>query len=727
MPSITHFRTCNLCEAMCGLKIEVEDGRILSIKGDPDDPFSQGHICPKAIALQDVYEDPDRLKRPLRKTADGWQEIGWDEAYDEVVERLRKVQAAHGRNAVGIYQGNPNVHNVGALLYSPQFVRALRTKARFSATSVDQLPHHVAAYHMFGHQLLIPIPDIDHTDYMLILGANPLVSNGSLMTAPGVKKRLQHIQKRGGQVVVIDPRRTESAKMADHHLFIRPGTDVLFLLSFIQELFAQNLVELKDLVDLVDHGHLARLEDLTTPFSPEKTAPATGIAAERLRRLVGDFAAAERAVCYGRIGTSTQSFGGTATWLISLINILTGNLDRPGGALFTLPAVDVVGITAAAGSPGSFGRWHSRVRGLPESGGELPVAALAEEILTPGEGQIRALVTVAGNPVLSTPNGRQLDEALESVEFMVAIDIYLNETTRHADIILPPTAGLETVHYDLVFHALAVRNTVKFSDPLFEPAADQRADWEIFAELRNRLLGDKRRLSQERPYRDLFEQSPARIIDRALRFGPYGWHGGRAFDQDGSGLSLKMVRNHPHGIDLGALKPSLKKRIQTPDRQILLLPDLFVADLERAQSLLAEATLANGELLLIGRRQLRSNNSWLHNSARLMRGKNRCTALIHPDDAAPLDVRSGDLIEVCSRVGQIVLPAELSDDMMPGVISIPHGWGHDRTGVEQKVARSSPGASLNDLTDDQLIDPLTGNAAFSAVPVRIKKDVTVQA
>ncbi|MDJ0757447.1 MAG: molybdopterin oxidoreductase family protein [Ardenticatenaceae bacterium] len=721
MSAKTHYRTCNLCEAMCGLEIRVENNQIRSIKGDADDPFSRGHICPKATALQDIYEDPDRLKRPIKRTPDGWIEISWEDAYDEVVEKLKGIQNRHGRNSVAVYQGNPNVHNLGSMLYSPQFVRALRTKIRFSATSVDQLPHHYAAFFMFGHQLLLPIPDIDRTDFMLMLGANPLASNGSLMTAPGVKKRLRAIQKRGGQVVVVDPRKTETAAMADDHFFIRPGKDVLFLLSFLQVMFAQNLIDLGDVPNLVDPAQLDALQKLTSPFTPEKTAAQTGIEPERLQKLVGEFCAAERAVCYGRIGTSTQAFGGTINWLITVINTLSGNLDRPGGAMFTSPAFDIVGITTQSGGTGSYGRWHSRVRNLPEFAGELPVSALGEEILTPGEGQIKGLVTIAGNPVLSTPNGTQLEEALASLDFMVAIDIYLNETTRHAHIILPPTTGLETEHYDLVFHVLAVRNTAKYSEPLFEAGDEARADWQIYSELRDRLLGDKKRPLSHRRHRDLFEQPPGRIVDRALRFGPYGAYGGKKYNHQGNGLSLKELKKQRHGVDLGALEPSLSGRILTPDRQINLLPEIFVNDLPRAEALLHK-NAQNGEtLLLIGRRQLRSNNSWMHNSRRLMRGKNRCTVLIHPDDAAQRGITSLDEVMVASRVGEIALPAEISEAMMPGVVSIPHGWGHHRPGIRQEVAQSTPGVSINDLTDDQWIDPVTGNVAFSGVMVTVEK------
>ncbi len=713
----THYRTCNLCEAMCGLVVETAGDQVVAIKGDPDDPFSRGHICPKAVALQDIYHDPDRLRQPVRRTAVGWEPIGWDEALDEVVARLKAVQTAHGRNAIGVYQGNPNVHNLGSILYGPPFVRALRTKSRFSATSVDQLPHHLAAYHMFGHQLLLPIPDVDRTDFFLMLGANPLASNGSLMTAAGIERRLKEMQARGGRLVVVDPRRTETAVLADTHLFIRPGTDALFLLALLHTIFADGLADPGRLAAFTDG--LDALAKLAAPFAPETVAAATGIPAAQMRQLAHDFCAAETAVAYGRIGASTQAFGGLTHWLINALNVVTGNLDRPGGAMFTLPAVDIVGLTGLTGAVGSYGRWRSRVRGLPEFAGELPVAALAEEILTPGEGQIRALVVNAGNPVLSTPNGRQLDEALAGLEFMVAIDIYVNETTRHAHIILPPTTGLETEHYDVVFHALAVRNTAKYSPALFAAGPEARHDWQIFRELRNRWEGvtqaDRHTVLGKL---DFFRRLPPhKLLDLALRFGPYGsWGGHRRKD----GLTLRQLQQNPHGIDLGPLQCCLPQRLYTANKRINLTPEPLVADLDRLKTTLGPEVGNGRSLVLIGRRQLRSNNSWMHNSPRLMKGRNRCTLLLHPDDAAARQISDGQIVRLSSRVGQVDVSVELTDDMMPGVVSLPHGWGHGREGVRLATAVAHPGVSLNDLTDDQVIDALTGNAAFSGLPVTVE-------
>ncbi|MCK5378628.1 MAG: molybdopterin-dependent oxidoreductase, partial [Acidobacteria bacterium] len=507
---MTHFRICNLCEATCGLRIETEDGVVTSIRGDRDDPFSRGHICPKAIALKDIQEDPDRLRWPVRRSGKGeWVEIGWDEALDDAAERMASVQRKHGRDALAIYLGNPNSHNYGSMLFAPPLLRSLRSKNTYSATSVDQLPHHLAAMLMFGHQLLLPVPDIDRTQFMLILGANPLVSNGSLMTAPGVNDRLLAIAKRGGTIVVVDPRRTETAEIAQKHLFIHPGTDAFLLASLLQVLFAEGLAQPGRLQGL--YSSFSGLGDLFEDMTPERVAPITGIDSEAIRQLALEFSEADSAVCYGRLGVSTQVYGGLCLWMVNLLNIVTGNFDRKGGAMFPEPAIDVLRSV----SRGHIGRWSSGVRGLPEFGGELPVSVLAEEILSEGAGRVRSLLTIAGNPVLSTPNGRQLDRALGQLESMVAIDFYINETTRHADLILPPTPPLERDHYDLVFNILAVRNVARYSKPVMKPAGDALHEWQILSELHSRL--DRGGLGVRLRRIALSRLGPRRMIDFGLR------------------------------------------------------------------------------------------------------------------------------------------------------------------------------------------------------------------
>lgn len=712
-----HYRSCNLCEAICGIEIAVQAGDHLDIRGDKDDPFSRGYICPKAVGLQDLHFDKDRLRYPVRRTFQGWQRISWDEAFAEVAENLKRIRATHGRNSIATYLGNPVVHNYGALLFVPGFIRSLGTRNRFSATSVDQLPHHVASFFMFGHQLLLPVPDVDRTQFHLMLGANPAVSNGSMMTAPGMSRRLQEIRERGGKVVLVDPRYNETAQLVDRHLFIRPGTDVLLLLALLQVVFEEGLVRLGQVASFTKG--VETVGEIVAEFTPERVAPLTGIDAHEIRALAREFATAESAVCHGRIGVSTQEFGAVCQWLINVLNIVTGNLDRPGGAMFTLPAFDPLSAPESLAPRGSYGRWHSRVRELPEFGGELPVAVLAEEILTEGPGQIKALVTCAGNPVLSTPNGHKLDRALASLEFMVSLDFYINETTRHAHIILPPTSALERGHYDMAFNMLTVRNTAKFSPPLFEPGDDTRHDWEILSELQSRMDRNGRRSAVLRKWSTRFF-GPERILDLALRFGPYG----AKLNPFSSGLTLRKVKEAVHGIDLGPLKPCLPGRLRTDDKRIDLAPEVLVKDIARVKRILLDGAAAssNGELLLIGRRQLRSNNSWMHNSERLVKGnpaKPPCTIIMNPADAAHRDLASGQTVRVRSRVGEIALPLEVSDEIMPGVVSIPHGWGHERAGNHLAVAQQHAGVSINDLTDPLAIDALCGTAAFSATPVTV--------
>ncbi|CRM19651.1 MULTISPECIES: molybdopterin oxidoreductase family protein [Pseudomonas] len=699
MTKTLHHRACHLCEAICGLTLETtraEDGSlaITSIKGDPQDTFSRGHICPKAVALQDIQNDPDRLHQPMLRVGSDWRPIAWDEAFALVAERLAGIQARHGQNAVAVYQGNPSVHNYGLMTHSNYFLGLLKTRNRFSATSVDQLPHHLTSHLMYGHGLLLPIPDIDHTDFMLILGGNPLASNGSIMTVPDVEKRLKAIQARGGKVVVVDPRRSETAAIADQHLFVRPGGDAALLFGLLNTLFSENLT--RD-----THLSVEGLDDVRRAiagFTAQAMSHQCAVPAEQIRQLARDFAAADKAVCYGRMGVSTQAFGTLCHWLVQLINLVTGNLDRVGGALCTSPAVDLVASTGG----GHFNRWQSRVSGRPEYGGELPVSALAEEMLTEGEGQIRALVTVAGNPVLSTPNGRQLEQALDGLEFMVSVDLYINETTRYADLILPSTSALENDHYDTTFNMFAVRNVTRFNRAILPKPDGALHDWEIFVGLAKAFAAQTGvALKPTMP--------PAQMIDFGLRAGVYG-------DASSHKLSVAMLADHPHGVDLGALRPNLCARLKTADGKVQAAPSVILADLARFA---AQPVPVADELLLIGRRHVRSNNSWMHNYHRLVKGKPRHQLLMHPDDLARRQLSDGQRVRVSSRIGMVEVEVMASLDMMPGVVSLPHGWGHGRPGVQMSIASGQPGASANDLTDERQLDELSGNAALNGVPVQV--------
>ncbi|EHR48574.1 anaerobic dehydrogenase, typically selenocysteine-containing [Saccharomonospora marina XMU15] len=700
MPT-THHHSCTLCEATCGITVTVADDRVVGIRGDSDDPVSAGYICPKATALADLHHDPDRLRRPLvRGGVDEWFEVSWPAAIELAAAGLRDVRQRHGKHALAVYQGNPTAHNLGLITYGQPFFRALRTPNLYSATSADQLPHMLAALQMFGHQLLMPVPDIDRTDLFVCLGANPAVSNGSIMTAPNVRSRLKRVRR----VVVFDPRRTETADLADEHVFIRPGTDALLLLSLVNVLFTEHLVCTGRLTPRLTGLEILRVA--CRDFTPERTAAVTGVDPARVRALARELATTPRAVVYGRVGLCTQEFGGLAAWLIVVVNALTGHLDEPGGAMFTTPAIDAIPLATVTGNRGSFDSYRSRVRGLPEFGGELPVAALAEEIDTPGEGQIRGLITSAGNPVLSTPNGARLDDALAGLDFMVSIDPYLNETTRHADVILPPTAPLERPHYELALANYSVRNAAKYSPSVLPRGPEQRHDWEIVLELASRVLGGGAAA------RLLGRFGPEPLLELGLRVGPHGLRKLRG------GLSLGKLKRRPHGVDLGPLRRRLPGRLATPGKQVHLAPRVYLNDLPRLRRLLARQR--DDALVLIGRRQLRSNNSWMHNSERLVKGKPRCTLLVHPDDARERGLTDGGSAKLSSAKGTVEVTVEVTDAIMQGVVSLPHGWGHHRTGVLLGVATRQPGVSVNDVTDEHLVDELTGTAAFSGVPVHLQ-------
>ena len=727
-----HHRTCSICEAMCGIVVEHRDGQVVSIRPDRDDVLSRGHICPKAVALKDLHEDPDRLRQPMRRTATGWEPVSWDEAFDEIERRTGEIRRRHGRDALAIYAGNPTAHNLGAMLRVGDFIRAAGTRNLYSATSVDQLPHMVASHAMFGHQFLMPVPDVDRTQLFVCVGGNPVASGGSIMGAPGFEKRVEALQARGGRFIVVDPRRTESAAIADEHLAVRPGTDVFLLLALLHEVFTAGRVAM---------GHLAphamgldALRDAVLAFDPAQLAARAGIPAERIARLARELCDEPRALVYGRVGACTQEFGGLVLWLIYCLNLVTGHLDSEGGMMFAEPAVD---LTRAYGAKGHYGKFRSRVRGLPEFGNELPVATLADEMLTEGEGRIRSLITFAGNPVLSTPNGRQLDRALAGLEFMVSVDLYVNETTRHAHLILPPTSPLERPHYDIALASFAVRNFAKYSAPLFPKPAGALHDDEILAELTIRLgspRGTARLAARTRAALPNL-LGAERTLDLMLRTGAYGaayrgllkalaalpGFGGlrkllSAPDRRPAGLSVARLLAEKHGIDLGPLRPNLLRRLATPDQRIQLAPELYLRDLPRAA---AAMRVALPELMLIGRRHVRSNNSWLHNSQRLVKGKPRCTLLMHPDDAARRSVQDGAMVRLRSRVGEVRVAAEISTDVMPGVVSLPHGWGHDREGIRLGVASRHAGVSINDVVDDRLLDALTGTAVLNGTPVEV--------
>ncbi|MCK7594638.1 molybdopterin-dependent oxidoreductase [Pseudomarimonas salicorniae] len=695
MTASLHFRACPLCEALCGLQISVEDGEATAIRGDAQDPFSRGHICPKGNAILDLEADPDRLRRPLRRRGKDFEEIGWDEALGEAGERLAAVQGRHGPDALAAYVGNPNVHHFGHLAYLPLLLRAFRSRNVFSASSVDQWPHQLVNWAMYGHQFLLPVPDIDHTDYFLMLGANPVASNGSLMSVPDVTRRLKDLVARG-RLVVIDPRRTETAAIASEHHFVRPGTDAWFLIALLQAMQRRSAPRTEAYA-----GRLAGFEaamKAVAAIDVGDTAARCGIGQQSIEAIAGDFLDAPRAVAYGRMGLSTQDHGTLCQWLLQLINLFSGNLDRPGGSL---PAEPVFPLTGPGTSAGHRDRWRSRVRGLPEFAGELPVAVLAEEIVTPGEGQVRGLFTCAGNPVLSTPDGARLDALLGSLECMVSVDLYVNETTRHADYILPPASFLTQHHYDLVFNGFAVRNVARLNLPIRARGKDERADWEILNGLAGAYAAAAGKEIKPLP-------EPRTLIAAGLRAG-------------GSGITLDQLEAAPHGLDLGPLKPSLLRRLQTASGCIECAPPLFLDALGQLAAPASAAAEDGFPLRLIGRRHVRSNNSWMHNAARLVKGPTRHALWLHRDDLAAAGVASGEQVRLVSARGSVEIEVEASDDLAPGVACLPHGFGHQLDGVRLSRAREVAGANYNALSDPTRLDAPSGNAALNGIPVRVER------
>jgi len=718
--TIAH-RTCPICDAVCGLRLTLDDaGHVTSVKGDPDDPFSKGYICPKGASLGHLDEDPERLRVPLVRKDGEWHEATWEEAFERVDEGLRSVIEAHGRDAVAVYFGNPTFHTMAGFMYRVPLTQSLGSRNVYSAGTIDQMPKHVSGGSMFGDPMAIAVPDVDRTDYLLVIGANPLESHGSLCAAPDFPSRLKALRRRGGKVVVVDPRRTRTAAFADEHLFVRPGTDPYLLLGIVHTLFAEDLTAVG-----VEVNGLEELRRLAEEFTPQAAARVCGVPAEEIVRLARELAAAPTAAVYSRIGASTVEFGTLAQWLVDVVNILTGNFDRPGGVMFTRTAALEIFRTGQAYTAGN---WHSRVRGLPEALSELPVATLADEIETPGEGQVRAMVTVAGNLVLSAPNGPRLDRAFADLDFMVCVDPYLNETTRHADVILPPPRMLQMPHYDFLLLTVTVRNYTRFSPQILPLEPGQLSEAEIMARLTmiaagagadadpaaldEMILGQVLRGAAETPGspfegRDVAElragldgdSGPELMLDAMLRLGPYG-------------LSLAELRANPHGIDLGPLEPRVKELLCTPSGRVELAPPRLVEDVARLRRRLA---VPPAEILLIGRRQLRSNNSWLHNVPALVGGSNRCTLHVNPADVARLGL--GEQAVVRSAVGELVVPLEPTETIMPGVISLPHGWGH--AGSPLSVAAEHPGVNANTLTDESVVDVLSGNAVFNGVPVTL--------
>ncbi|WP_068161646.1 molybdopterin-dependent oxidoreductase [Rhodococcus phenolicus] len=709
----TVARQCTLCEAHCGILVTVDRDRVTRIEGDPDDVLSHGYICPKATALADLHHDPDRLRRPMRRVGDGFEEIGWDEAFALAGNRLRAVRRRHGRDAIAMYLGNPAAHS-SSVVYGIALRVALLTRKFYSASSIDQFPQEFAAWKMFGSNVLMPIADVDRTDRLLILGANPAVSNGSVTTMPDARGRIAAIRRRGGSVVVVDPRRTETARLADEHVAVRPGGDPYLLLGMLHTILADGTGPAAGTVPLAGTEELA---ELVAPCTPEAMAPRAGVDADTIVRLARDHAAARSAVAYARIGVCHQVTGTLTHWLVNTLNAVTGNLDRPGGQMYATPPIDAARLVRRLGS--GHGRWRSRTGEHASFRTELPVVGLADEMLgdaADSAGPVRALVTYAGNPVLSTPQGGRLDEALDSLDFFVAVDMYLTETSRHADLILPPVSHLEREEFDFLFPVFSVRNNARFNARVFEPPPDTLEDWQILSRLTLEVLPLPLRAQLTRPLRAVFDRlGPLRLGALGVLTGPHG-----VLRRGRRGLTLGRIRRTRGGIDLGPLQPRLRSLVATRDGRVHVAPPEFVDETRR---LLAETENDSREtefdLRLIGRRHLRSNNSWLHNIPTMVKGRDRCTVLMHPDDAAARSLVHGQPVTVRSRIGSIVVPVEVSDEIRAGTVAIPHGWGHDEKGVGWSTAAAHPGANVNLLHDPAVTDTFTGNAAVNATMVNV--------
>jgi anaerobic selenocysteine-containing dehydrogenase len=731
-----HHRICPLCEACCGLEIKVQGGNVTSIKGHAQDVFSAGYICPKGVALKNLHEDPDRLRTPLIKRNGAFMEATWEEAFAEIQRRLPPLLAAHGRNASAVVVGNPSAHKIGLLTYFGKLARALGTKNVFSASTLDQMPKQLASGLMFGHWLSVALPDIARTDLLLVIGANPLASNGSMWTVPNFKGKAKAMQARGGKLIVIDPRRTETAAAADAHHFIRPGADVFLLAAMVQTLFAEKLVRLGTVAAWVNGVEEVGLA--VAAFTPEAVAARCGIDADTIRTLARELANTERACVYARIGTCTQEYGTLASWLVDVLNVLTGHLDMPGGAMFAKSAAFASNTAGKSGigKGVTTGRHFARVSGAPEVYGELPMTCMAEEIETAGPGQIRVLFTVATNPVLSSPNGPRLAAALDTLDFMVSMDIYLNETTRHADVILPGVSPLEDFHYDVAFPQLSWRNHARYSPPVLPRTDGAPEEWQTMLKLATIARGegaqaDANALDDAQFAEDALRlfgdnaasvihatsglKGPQRLLEVALRTGPYG----DMFGMKPEGLTLAkvMASSSAGGIDLGELQPRIPEMLRTPSGKVELAPPSLLVDLARPAADLARPA---PDLVIIGRRDVRSNNSWMHNLPTLAKGPFRCTVLVHPLDAERLKLQDGSLAHIASGPRSIQAQVQISSEMMPGVVSLPHGWGHNLPGAQLKLAAERPGANLNALLDDQLRDPLSGNAVLGGVAITMQ-------
>lgn len=702
----TRTATCMLCDANCGLRVTLDKGRVTGVRGDRDDPFTRGHICPKAAAIGDLMDDPDRVRRPLRRVGDKFEEVGWEEALEEIADRVAAIRRRHGPDAFATYLGNPTVHDYGAALAGYGLRMALGGRNHFSAISIDNLPRMVASQTLYGIAAATPVPDIERTDLLVIVGSNPLVSNGSGMVSPDIRNRLKEIADRG-RLVVLDPRRTETAKLATDFHFVRPGTDALVVLAMIEHLFREGHADRSRAVKTHGDANVSALREAAAAFPAEAVASATGMDAGTIRQLAEDLANTPRAAIYGRMGTCVQRQGAATTMLLDLFNALADNLDHEGGVRFATPAADLLRLGAFLPKNQHLGVVRSRVDGLPGFLGELPVAAMLTEMETPGEGQIRGLLLHAGNPVTSNPSGDRLVAALEKLELIVAVDMYVGETTRHAHFILPTPVGLERPHYPMLLAVQGIRNFASYHPAVVPPPPGVRDSFELLLDIGARVasrsgLSGKATSAVLRGLRRL---TADRVVDLLLRIGPYK-------------TRLATIAANEHTTDLGPLQARLGEILSWKRKKVPMFP------VELAGQIPALAKLRDApvdELVLISRRTLRSNNSWMHNIARLQKGASRCTLEMSPTDAEARELEDGGVATVASTVGSIEVPVLVTDRLMPGVVCLPHGFGQQRAGDHLKVASAVAGVSINDVIDRARVDPISGTSALNGQPVTVTR------
>lgn len=716
---------CRICEPLCGMVATVEDGRLTTLRPDREHPLSSGFACPKGIAFTEVVNDPDRVTKPLRRGPDGFEEVGWDEALTDIATRLSAVLREHGSGAVGWYMGNPAAFSYSHLVGVIAFIKGIgRHSHYFTASSQDTSSRLLASQFLYGSPLSVPIPDLNRTDLLVMMGANPLVSHGSFLTAPRIKDRLRDITGRGGRVVVIDPRRTETAAEYDW-LGIVPDTDAYLLLSLLQVLFAENIAD-RPSIESQAHG-LDWLRAQAARFTPEVTAATTGIRPDDVRALARTLAETPRAAVYGRFGTCVGRNGTLTTYLIDAVNLVAGNLDTAGGSVFNplrIPGQRWAMLLMGAMLRRAYRRKRTRIGGFGSVIGAEPAALMAKEIAVPGPRQIRALFVSAGNPVLSVPNGDELEAATEKLDLMVGLDFYLTETAAHCDYLLPVTTMYERDDFALTFQQFQATPFRQATEAVVAPPGEARSEWAIIDDLMHRMsartpvfavLGLIRRL-----LRSIGRQlDPRPIADLIIRIS----EGGDRFGLRRTGLTFRrLTGDHPHGVVLG---PHIRTRVL---REVLAYADRRV-HLRHDEIATEIATLSEHEdsdrypLRLIGMREPRSENSWMHNSPLLRRGNNReHRALMHSDDAAELGIADRDVVQVTSMTGQIELPVELTADIVRGAVAIPHGYGHKGTGRWQ-VANRAGGANVNLLmsSEPEHIEALAGMSQLTGVPISVRK------